>query len=73
MAQNVNTRRFYIDLDHSDDHAVVRRVPVHQAAWDATESASAPVAGKPASPQARIAPRRLGLVLQSMRRRQSHS
>ena len=68
MAHSTTSRRFYIDIDGSDEHAVVRRVPVHKSNWDAGQS-SASVA-QPANPQAQIAPRRLGLVLQTMRKRQ---
>lgn len=76
MAQNVSTRRFYIDIDHSDDHTVIRRVPVHQASWVATE----PTTPAPVSPathshldHVRATPHRLGDVFRSVRKRRHHS
>ncbi len=73
MAQSSTPRRFYIDIDSSDDHTVVRRVPVHKGNWVAVDVPATLPATPPANPHSHISPRRLGLMLQTMRKRQGHS
>jgi hypothetical protein len=78
MAQNVNARRIYIDVDRNDDHAVIRRVPVHQASWEAPEPVlspaptSKPVTRRPVD-QVRTTPQRVSAMIRSVRKRQSAS
>ncbi|HYJ12267.1 MAG TPA: hypothetical protein VEW66_01655 [Thermomicrobiales bacterium] len=78
MAHHVNVRRFYIDVDQTDDHTVIRRVPVQKASWQAPEPViSSPTAASPATHAHRVhlsaTPQRLGEMFRSVRKRQHHS
>lgn len=78
MAHHVNARRFYIDVDQTDDQAVIRRVPVQKASWVAPEpTTSSPATDSPATHAHRVqlpaTPQRLGEMIRSVRKRQHHS
>jgi hypothetical protein len=80
MAQHVNARRFYIDVDQSDDHTVIRRVPVRKASWVAPEATNSSLtSNSPATHThidpdlVRATPQRLGEMIRSVRKRQHHS
>lgn len=80
MAQHVNARRFYIDVDQADEHTVIRRVPVRKASWVTPESTTLPLnTNSPATHThieqelVRATPQRLGEMIRSVRRRQHHS
>jgi hypothetical protein len=78
MAQHGNARRFYIDVDQTDDHTIIRRVPVQKATWVAPEPViSATPTNSPATHahfvQLPATPQRLGEMIRSVRKRQHHS
>jgi hypothetical protein len=78
MAQHGNARRFYIDVDQTDDHTVIRRVPVHKSPWVAPEPAQSTPSAPSAATHAHFGqlpatPQRLGEMIRSVRKRQHHS
>lgn len=77
MAHSTTSRRFYIDIDSTDDQAVVRSVPVHQAEWVAPESTAHITAATPATHSVieplRSTPHRVSDMLRAVRKRHYHS
>lgn len=78
MAHSTTSRRFYIDVDSTDDHTVVRRVPVHKADWVAPETDNSNNL-TPSSPathstqaQSRPTPHRVSDMLRAVRKRPFH-